>query len=92
MIRYPRLEFPMNAVRRAGMRLAHAIPWSEEDRDSILETFAIAHSWRDSHVYPMRSVRQSVTARMKKAGIEGFTAARAKRMTSIRKKLMRVGT
>lgn len=79
----------MNAVRRAGKALSGSIPWEEEKRDEILEIFAIAHSWRDAHIYPMRSMRQSLVGRIRHSGHKGFTAARPKRMTSIRKKLRR---
>lgn len=89
---YPRLEYPMKAVRRAGVRLADVIEWREEDREEIYETFQIAHSWRDSHVYPMRSVRQLILSRMRGVKVKGFTAARAKRLASIRKKMRRLPT
>lgn len=84
---YPQLAYSMHDVRRAGDRLAENVLWSEPQRDEILKTFAIAHSWRDSHIYPMRSVRMSVLQKMRHAGIKGVTAARPKRMTSIRRKL-----
>jgi ppGpp synthetase/RelA/SpoT-type nucleotidyltranferase len=80
----------MNAVRRAGKRLAGDIIWRPDEREKILATFAIANSWRDSHVLPMRSVRMSVIQRMRHIGAKGFTAARPKRMSSIRKKLRRL--
>lgn len=89
---YPRLAYPMMAVRRAGSQLAGQICWTDDKREEILEIFKIANSWRDSHVYPMRSVRQSVISRMGKIGVDGFTASRAKRMTSIRRKLARQPT
>nr|WP_255626403.1 RelA/SpoT domain-containing protein [Phyllobacterium sp. KW56] len=89
MTEYPHLAYPMRAVRRAGELLAGDILWTDENRDAALETFAIANSWRDSHVYPMRSVRGSVVQRMRQGHIGGFTAARPKRMSSIRNKLRR---
>lgn len=92
MAEYPQLQYSMKAVKRAGKRLAENVDWCEADRDGILETFAIANSWRDSHVLPMRSLRYSVLQRMRACKIGGFTAARPKRMSSIRKKLQRLGT
>ena len=81
----------MNSVRRAGKRLAKEIIYSDVKRDEILHTFDIANSWRDSHVYPMKSVRFSVLQHMRHAEIGGFTAARPKSMASIRTKLRRLG-
>ena len=54
---YPQLSYSMHDVRRAGERLAQTVFWNESDREEIYRTFAVASSWRDSHVYPMRSVR-----------------------------------
>lgn len=85
----------MNAVRKAGEHLAGPIPvgpdTSLEEQAKILRTFSIAHSWRNSHVYPMTSVRASISQRMRRGGISGLTASRPKRMSSIRKKLARFG-
>lgn len=87
---YPQLCYSMKAVRRAGKKLATGVAWDESRKAEILETFAIAYSWRDSHVLPMRSIRLSVAQRMRHADIPGFTAARPKRMSSIRRKLQRL--
>jgi len=89
MADFPRLQYSKNAVRQAGKALAGDIFWDESRRDEILEIFAIAHSWRDAHIYPMRSIRQSLVGRIRHSGHAGFTAARPKRMSSIRKKLRR---
>lgn len=89
---YPHLAYSMNAVRKAGIVLAGDIVVGAETsppETEILQTFAIAHSWRNSHVYPMTSVRSSLIHRMRAAGIVGITASRPKRMSSIRKKLRR---
>jgi (p)ppGpp synthase/HD superfamily hydrolase len=77
----------MHDVRRAGERLAGAVLWNEDDREAIYRTFAIASSWRDSHVYPMRSVRMSLIQRMRKLEVSGFSASRPKSMASVRRKL-----
>lgn len=86
---YPSLQYDMAAVRRAGKALSKAVLWDESRREEILQTFAIAHSWRDAHIGPMRSMRQSIVQRVRHSGQPGITAGRAKRMTSIRKKLKR---
>lgn len=61
---------------------------STGEHAKIVETFAIAHGWRNSHIYPMTSVRTSIGHHMRSAGITGLTASRPKRMSSIRKKLV----
>lgn len=88
---YPHLEYSMNAVRRAGKRIAKTVHWNPDQRDEIIRTFTIANSWRDSHVLPMRSIRLSIIQRMRHGRMNGFTAARPKRLSSIRKKLQRLG-
>ncbi|MEI9402337.1 RelA/SpoT domain-containing protein [Mesorhizobium argentiipisi] len=57
------------------------------DFASVIETFAVANSFRDSHVMPMRSVFYSVRHKLRQYGIRGDMAARPKRMPSIRRKL-----
>jgi hypothetical protein len=87
---YPEPQYSMKAVRKAGEKLAGSLVlydgMPDAERSDILNTFAVANSWRDSYVYPMRSVRLSVLHRMRQLGIGGITAARPKRMSSIRKK------
>lgn len=89
MSTYPSLQYSIADVRRAGKALSGSIIWDENRRQEILDTFAIAHSWRDAHIGPMRSMRQSMVQRIRHSGHAGFTAGRAKRMSSIRKKLKR---
>lgn len=87
MADYPQLGFTMKAVRRAGERLTGQLILGEntppEEQEAILGTFAIGHSWRDSHVYPMRSVRFSVRHKMRVLKIGGQTVARPKHHGSI---------
>lgn len=90
MGKYPVLAYSIKEVRRAGERLAAGVPWTSETRDEALRTFAIINSWRDSHAYPMRSIRFSVISRMRHGDIGGFTAARPKRLSSIRRKLQKL--
>lgn len=61
--------------------------WSKEKAEEFYEIFRIANNWRDSHAYPMRSLRHEIIARMRVLDVQGITAARLKRMRSIRKKL-----
>jgi hypothetical protein len=89
MSEYPKLAYSPKDVRRAGRIICENV-WTPENRDQILEAFAIANNWRDSHLYPMRSTRVSVAQRMRWRGLKGYTAARPKRMISIRRKLQRL--
>lgn len=88
MAEYPKLAYSQREVRRAGETLSAKLAWPE-NREKILDAFRVANSWRDSHLYPMRSMRVSIAQRMRWAQLKGYTAARPKRMTSIRKKLQR---
>lgn len=77
----------MNDVLRAGEALKGDLTWSDQTSADIEKIFQVANSWRDSHAYPMRSIRQSVVARTTSLGLQGLTVARLKRMRSIRRKL-----
>lgn len=91
MANYPSLQYSMNAVRRAGEILRTSIivdeTFGRAEREAAVEAFAIANSYRDDHVYPMRSIRLSLQYKMRRCGATGLTAARPKRMSSIRRKL-----
>jgi hypothetical protein len=89
MAEYPKLDYSSKEVRRAGDVIAANV-WTPETQDEILGAFSIANNWRASHLYPMRSTRISVAQRMRWRGLGGYTAARPKRMTSIRRKLRRL--
>ena len=87
---FPKLEYSIRDVRRAGEALKGDIPMNnEDDRASALQIFSIANSWRDSHSYPMRRVRAEIRGQLRSLKLMeyGVTAARLKRMPSIRKKL-----
>jgi hypothetical protein len=90
MAAYPEFKYSMGQVRRAGEALKGTIHWDEERADEILEIFAIANSWRDSHAYPMNRLRQELVAKMRSGKLQGLTVARLKRMQSIRGKLARI--
>ncbi|MXN47201.1 hypothetical protein GR138_18550 [Shinella kummerowiae] len=93
MAQYPQLQFGMQTVRKAGERLAGDLSLGpNRDISEARQVFAVAHSWRDSHFMPMRSVFLSVKYRMRKEQIGGDMAARPKRMASIRRKLRESST
>ncbi|RWC72009.1 hypothetical protein EN808_16360 [Mesorhizobium sp. M8A.F.Ca.ET.165.01.1.1] len=91
MTQYPRLEYSMNAVRKAGERLAKPMLFGPDitagQYVDALEIFSIANSWRASHFLPMRSVQFSVGHHMRALRLKGDMASRPKRMASIRRKL-----
>jgi hypothetical protein len=88
---FPKFEYSMKDVLRAGEALAGDLIWAPESEDRIREVFKIANSWRDSHAYPMRKLRYELIGKIRRAQIiGGQTAARLKRMLSIRSKLKRL--
>jgi Region found in RelA / SpoT proteins len=86
---FPTFEYGKREVMRAGEMIAGELPWNEQSAPDIKKAFMIANRWRDSHAYPMKSVRLSLMAFMRLNGIKGITVARLKRMQAIRKKLRR---
>jgi hypothetical protein len=87
---FPRFEYSMKDVKRAGEIIAGELSWSADSEPAIREAFQIANNWRDAHAYPMRSVRYSLIWFMRHHNLEGITAARLKRMQAIRRKLRRI--
>jgi Region found in RelA / SpoT proteins len=86
---YPHLPYSRRAIQRAGEVIASNLPWNEETEPLIRDAFKIANNWRDSHAFPMRSIRHSAIYYMRDIGLTGITAARLKRMQAIRRKLRR---
>lgn len=84
---FPRFEYSGRDVKRAGELIAGKHVMSPQ----IREAFQIANNWRESHAYPMRSIRHQLIAYMAVRQIHGVTGARLKRMQAIRRKLNRVG-
>jgi hypothetical protein len=84
---FPRSEYSLKDVKRAGEMIAGTHPLSPE----ILQAFQVANNWRQSHAYPMRSIRHQLISYMHVRGIHGVTGARLKRMQAIRRKLNRMG-
>ena len=57
MPEFPRLEYTMGDVRRAGQALATDLIWTDETAETIRQVFRVANNWRVSHAYPMRKTR-----------------------------------
>ena len=53
----------------------------------VIDAFLVAHTWRDSFAYPMSRIHYELSAKSRQFGEEVITAARLKRMQSIRRKL-----
>ncbi len=87
---FPRSSCSDVDVKKAGRIIAGGMIWTDESAPLIREAFAVANSWRDSHAFPMRSIRHSVIRYMYKQEIQGISAARLKRMKAIRMKLTRI--
>jgi len=84
------LEDNIDAVRRAGEIIGGDLIWTPETEQRIREAFSVANQWRDSHAHPMRSIHQTLRSHIRLREVEGFTAARLKRMNAIRGKLRRM--
>lgn len=74
---------------RAGERIAGDLIWNDQSASEIRKAFFVANRWRDSHAYPMKSVRLSLMSFLRRNNVEGNVVARLKRMPAIRKKLQR---
>jgi ppGpp synthetase/RelA/SpoT-type nucleotidyltranferase len=90
MADFPKLEYPMREVRRAGDALKDVLEWSEDRAEELHAIFRIANNWRDSHAYPMAQFRYEMMGKIRSLHLGGLTVARLKRMRSIRKKLQRL--
>lgn len=80
-------SYSKREIVEAGKALAGELAYSEADMDRLTEVFRIAHAWRSSHVRPMHLIRAELGGKLRKHKLSGVTAARVKRMKSIRKKL-----
>lgn len=77
-------------VHRAGEIIAGDLAWRPDTEDQIRQAFTVANHWRDSHAFPMKSMHNSMRAHIRYQVLNGFTAARVKRMNAIRGKLRRM--
>ena len=90
---FPTPLYSRKQVVKAGKALLEPMPWIEDRADEYRQVFKIAYDWRSSHAYPMRKMRQELRAMVQDLlKRRGITAARLKRMKSIRKKLERLDT
>jgi hypothetical protein len=90
MSEFPNFEYSNKQVLRAGEALAGDLVWNDDTAEGIRQVFRIANNWRDSHALPMRRMRQDLIGLIRRHRVPGLTAARLKRMQSIRKKLRRL--
>lgn len=72
-------------VVEAGKFLSQEIP--ESRKQEAIEAFKIAHNWRDAHIRPLTMIRHELVGKLKTYRLKSPTAARLKRMKSIRSKL-----
>jgi ppGpp synthetase/RelA/SpoT-type nucleotidyltranferase len=85
-------EYSKSEIVAAGRVLGCTHSYATDPRDidqEIVDAFRIAHAWRGAHVVPMRNIRAELYWANRSNGIAAVTAARLKRMRSIRKKLSR---
>lgn len=95
MADFPISHYSKTQVENAGKALRGDLVWDGVDRtrqEEIIQIFRIAWDWRNSHAYPMRKLRQELSGKIRRIKTKGITAARMKRMQSIRKKLTRLTT
>lgn len=89
---FPPIEHSNKAIIKAGKALAGRLPYDPSKWDEYVKLFRIAHEWRSSHVPPLRRIMQELQSNVRKAKVQGVSAARMKRMWSIRQKLGRSTT
>lgn len=90
---FPTPRYSGKQVRKAGEVIVSPMPWVSDDDERSNEyrnAFKIAYDWRASHAFPMRKIRQEMRSKIQVLRARGVTAARLKRMSSIRKKLQRI--
>lgn len=87
MPNYPIYDYSAKDLERVGEALSSKIPWDPSRHAEYVDLFKVAYSWRDSHAWPMRAIRQELVGNVRKDKKKGITSARVKRMKSIRRKL-----
>lgn len=89
MTELPSYRPDRSEVRRAGKQLARGnLAWSDDAAPETLRVFQVANAWRDLHAFPMARIRSQVIGQLMRLQLRGnLTAARLKRLPSIRKKL-----
>ncbi|SLN21544.1 RelA/SpoT domain-containing protein [Pseudooctadecabacter jejudonensis] len=74
-------------VNLAGKLLGSKIPATSDGIAEATLAFDHAYRWRDAHSLPLKQVRAELIGLSRRARARAVTAARLKRMASIRKKL-----
>lgn len=89
MVEIPTQKLDRPEVRWAGRQLIkRQLVWTEEAAPETLRIFGIANAWRDLHELPMVRVRSQAIGQLRRLQLRGnTTAARLKRLPSIKKKL-----
>lgn len=90
----PPLPPSKSQIDKAGEILASKItePRSLAEKEQAARVFRLAHEWRNSHQPPMHLLRAELLGRVRRVRAQAVTAARVKRMASIRRKLARITT
>lgn len=81
--------FSKSQITDCGKALRGHISANASERQRAIEIFEIANNWRAAHLIPMRHIRAELLGKCTKVKVSSLTAARLKRMTSIRAKLRR---
>lgn len=84
MAEFEKPKYSKREVVKAGKVLRENIA---EVSEEVIHEFGVAHNWRSSYAYPMHRIRQELRGKVSREQGLGVTAARLKRMSSIRKKL-----
>lgn len=92
MATFPIFEFAKKDVERAGKALAGSLIDSPDRREEYQQLFRVAHSWRNSHAYPMQRIKIELSSNVRRSRQPAIVSARMKRLTSIRRKLARSTT
>ncbi len=79
-------RYSKSKIVRAGKLIAGSHEWPT---DELYAAFKDAHAWREAHILPMRGMRAELGRLARKVEPSTVTAARLKRMSSIRRKLKR---
>jgi len=84
MTDFERPRYSKREIIEAGKLLSGSIHTLDE---KVLESFRIAHNWRNACASPMLKVRAELRGKVIRGGCKGLTAGRLTRMDCIRRKL-----
>src|ERR1051325_9824262 len=87
MMELERQLYSKSQIADAGKLLASSIPATAMNEAEVLQAFRIAWNWRNSHILPMRRLRGELSKKAQLVNPSAVSAARPKRMKSIRAKL-----